>query len=97
MASANIEQITGRIIFFISSVYRRADGFDQVQQRLESLRQEYAKGEQMLQDLEREAQQIRDSLLRIAGAIQVLEELQQGAGAVGGVDGDADGDADGDG
>jgi len=73
------------------------DGFDQVQQRLESLRQEYAKGEQMLQDLEREAQQIRDSLLRIAGAIQVLEELQQGAGAVGGVDGDADGDADGDG
>lgn len=53
-----------------------------VEQRLASLREEYAKGEQMLADMEREASEIRDSLLRIAGAIQVLEELQ-GAGVPG--------------
>lgn len=49
---------------------------DAAEARLETLREEFAKGEQMLIDLEREAIELRESLLRISGAIQVLEELQ---------------------
>ncbi len=44
--------------------------------KLATLREEYAKGERMLADAEREATQLRESLLRISGAIQVLEELE---------------------
>lgn len=56
--------------------------------RLIQLREEYKKGEQMLSDLEREADDIRQSLLRISGAIQVLEELQDEDEDNGGVDGE---------
>lgn len=44
-------------------------------ERLEELRQELAKGQKRLDMLDRERQEIRDTLLRISGAIQVLEEL----------------------
>jgi len=44
-------------------------------ERLEELRQELAKGQKRLEMLDRERQEIRDTLLRISGAIQVLEEL----------------------
>jgi prefoldin subunit 5 len=43
--------------------------------RLEELRQELAKGQKRLEMLERERQEVRDTMLRISGAIQVLEEL----------------------
>jgi prefoldin subunit 5 len=44
-------------------------------ERLEELRQELAKGQKRLEMLDRERQEVRDTLLRISGAIQVLEEL----------------------
>jgi hypothetical protein len=46
-----------------------------IQQRLQELRNELAKGEQQLDRLDRERAALRDTMLRIAGAIQVLEEL----------------------
>jgi len=44
-------------------------------ERLEELRQELSKGQKRLEMLDRERQEVRDTLLRISGAIQVLEEL----------------------
>ena len=44
-------------------------------QRLEELRNELAKGEQQLDRLDRERAALRDTVLRIQGAVQVLEEL----------------------
>jgi hypothetical protein len=44
--------------------------------RLEKLKQEYVKGQQQLMQLEQQRAGVRDTLLRICGAIQVLEELQ---------------------
>ena len=44
-------------------------------QRLHELRQEFARGEEQLTELDRKRAQVRDTLLRISGAVQVLEEL----------------------
>lgn len=46
--------------------------------RLAALRDERARGQEMLANLEREARILRDQLLRIDGAIRVLEELSEG-------------------
>jgi hypothetical protein len=46
----------------------------QLEQRLEELREEYASGQRMLADLETKQATLRETLLRISGAIQVLEE-----------------------
>lgn len=46
-----------------------------IQQRLQQLRSELAKGEQQLDRLDRERSVLRDTVLRIQGAIQVLEEI----------------------
>ena len=43
--------------------------------RLRELRSEYADGEAQLLQLDRHRTQVQDALLRVAGAIQVLEEL----------------------
>ena len=48
---------------------------DQINKRLEELRSEYDKGQKALMDLQARQLSLRESLLRIAGAIQVLEEL----------------------
>ena len=53
-----------------------------LQDRLETLRAEYEKGQRQLDLIEHQRQEIRDTLLRISGAIQVLEELQQPVVAV---------------
>jgi predicted nuclease with TOPRIM domain len=47
---------------------------DRLEQRLQQLKAEFERGQQMLAKLEREQAGLRDSLLRIGGAIQVLEE-----------------------
>ncbi|MGH1492109.1 MAG: hypothetical protein ACRBK7_22420 [Acidimicrobiales bacterium] len=52
-----------------------------IQSRLEELRAEKDKGEQMLMNLETEANELRSQLLRISGAIQVLEELSGSSGS----------------
>ena len=46
-----------------------------MEQRLRELRRELEKGGQRLEALDRQRQELRDTILRIAGAIQVLEEL----------------------
>jgi hypothetical protein len=53
-----------------------------IEQRLQELRYEYAKGQQQLAQLEQRRQELREMMLRIGGAIQVLEELQAAAVAV---------------
>jgi len=52
----------------------------QVQSRLDALRKEMNVGPQRVQDLERQLAQVRDTMLRISGAIQVHEELLQSDG-----------------
>ncbi len=46
----------------------------QLQQRLEELKAEYESGKKVAAELEAKQANVRDTLLRIAGAIQVLEE-----------------------
>ena len=48
---------------------------ERLQQRLEELRAEFAAGQQMLATLEAQHAHLKSSLLRINGAMQVLEEL----------------------
>ncbi|NJM61460.1 MAG: hypothetical protein HC849_16705 [Oscillatoriales cyanobacterium RU_3_3] len=47
----------------------------QLEQRLQSLKSEFEAGQKMLADLEAQQASLRDTLLRISGAIQVLEEV----------------------
>ncbi|WP_089945004.1 hypothetical protein [Candidatus Entotheonella palauensis] len=48
---------------------------DQLEQRLNELKSEFAVGQKTLDDLEAKQVNLRQTLLRISGAIQVLEEL----------------------
>ena len=48
---------------------------DRIQKRLATLRIEFQTGQAKLQHLEREQHSVRETLLRISGAIQVLEEI----------------------
>ncbi len=45
-------------------------------ERLRILEEEYRKGQQMLAELDQRRSEVRDTLLRISGAIQVLKELK---------------------
>ncbi len=47
---------------------------EQLEKRLEELRAEFSSGRQMLADLEIKETNLKESMLRISGAIQVLEE-----------------------
>lgn len=44
-------------------------------QRLEELRSEFESGQKMLADIEARKAELQNTLLRISGAMQVLEEL----------------------
>jgi predicted nuclease with TOPRIM domain len=48
---------------------------EEVQARLELLRKEWETGRARLTELERQQAQLGETMLRISGAIQVLEEL----------------------
>jgi predicted nuclease with TOPRIM domain len=48
---------------------------EQIQERIEQLKAEYESGQKMLADLETQESNLRTTMLRISGAIQVLEEL----------------------
>jgi len=46
----------------------------QLEQRLQALHAEYAAGQKVLVELDAKQMHLRETLLRISGAIQVLEE-----------------------
>jgi hypothetical protein len=48
---------------------------EKLQQRLQELRAEFEIGQKKLTELESQQANLRNTLLRISGAIQVLEEL----------------------
>jgi predicted nuclease with TOPRIM domain len=48
---------------------------DQIQNRLAELKKEFEKGQVELQNMERQQAYLRETLFRISGAAQVLEEL----------------------
>jgi hypothetical protein len=48
---------------------------DQMEQRLQELKHEYEAGQKMLADLEQKKMNLEQTMLRISGAIQVLEEM----------------------
>ena len=48
---------------------------EQIKERIEQLKAEYESGQKMLADLETQESNLRTTMLRISGAIQVLEEL----------------------
>jgi predicted nuclease with TOPRIM domain len=47
----------------------------QLEQRLQQLKAEFETGQTMLADLEQKRANLEQTLLRISGAVQVLEEL----------------------
>lgn len=51
-----------------------------MEKKLSQLREEYNRGQHHLELLDRQRQEVRDTLLRITGAIQVLDELLQEKG-----------------
>lgn len=51
-----------------------SDMESRLRQRLDELRAEYDKGQKTLHDLEGQAASVRATLLRISGAVQVLQE-----------------------
>lgn len=48
---------------------------ESIERRLDELRQEYDRGTTVAADMDAQYRSIREQLLRIAGAIRVLEEL----------------------
>jgi hypothetical protein len=48
---------------------------EQMQARLAALKQEYVTGQSQLRELAQQEAALRETMLRISGAIQVLEEL----------------------
>lgn len=48
---------------------------EQLSERLSQLKSEFESGQKVLRELEVRQQDVRDTLLRIGGAIQVLEEM----------------------
>ena len=47
----------------------------QIEARLAALKQEYTSGQNVLADLHKKEDEVRTTLMRISGAIQVLEEM----------------------
>ena len=57
---------------------------EQLHARLEELKKEFQAGQARLQELEEQERRLRETLLRISGAIQVIEEeLGKAKGATG--------------
>jgi prefoldin subunit 5 len=48
---------------------------EQAKLRLEELRKEFETGQSQLQELDRQQTRMRETLLRISGAIQILDEM----------------------
>jgi hypothetical protein len=48
---------------------------EQLQERIDQLTEEYRSGEKMLADLDQRRAELQATMLRISGALQVLQEL----------------------
>jgi len=48
---------------------------EELQQRLEALKAEFEKGQTRLHEIQMQEAQLKETLLRISGAIQVISEL----------------------
>ena len=57
---------------------------EQLEARLTELEQEFQVGEQQLRDVDLQQARLRETLLRISGAIQVLHELLESPGGMSG-------------
>lgn len=55
----------------------------QLEQRLKELKDQFESGQKMMVELEGKQTNLRDTLLRISGAIQVLEELIAAESSIG--------------
>ena len=51
---------------------------EQSKLRLEELKKEFETGQSQLQELDRQQTRLRETLLRIGGAIQILDEILAG-------------------
>lgn len=51
---------------------------ERLEQRLEELKAEFECGQKVLADLDERRANVRDTLLRISGAVQSLEEILRG-------------------
>ena len=51
-----------------------------MEQKLQDLKERFEQGQQQLAVLEQRRTELRDSLLRLSGAIQVLEEIKAAEG-----------------
>ncbi|PON11524.1 hypothetical protein C2W62_44355 [Candidatus Entotheonella serta] len=49
-----------------------------IDQRLSQLKQEYETGQRQISELQTRIKELKEMLLRISGAIQILEELRDG-------------------
>lgn len=54
---------------------------EQIDSRIESLKREFEAGESQLRDLDAQRVRVHEAMLRISGAVQVLEELRDGEAA----------------
>jgi len=63
---------------------------EQIESRLDELKQEFTRGQARFQELEAQQSALRETLLRISGAIQVLDEVLAGASAASGTGPQAD-------
>jgi len=54
---------------------------DQIEKRLSELKIEFEEGQKTLYDLDSRRENLRQTLLRISGAVQILEELLKEEGA----------------
>jgi ABC-type transporter Mla subunit MlaD len=52
---------------------------EQIEARLQQLKEEFERGQRLLGELEAQQASVRSTLLRISGAMQVLEELLNGS------------------
>jgi hypothetical protein len=68
------------LIITMSSILMAADSTDIISKRLVELQNEHKRGVEMIQKLQNDLTQTQQSVLRIEGAIAVLEEIKTAKG-----------------
>jgi prefoldin subunit 5 len=68
------------LIIAMSSILMAADSTDAISKRLVELQNEHKRGIELIQKLQNDLNQTQQSVLRIEGAIAVLEEIKTAKG-----------------